>query len=276
MATSPVLRPAVLMALVAAAAPAPLRAECGVSGSATSEQDVHRARTACDSARSRFAGLFGTAPSALIVLHDEPGYEVALAGDVAVVFWPNGAALREQDPTRRRAAATHWQEILPHEVMHALTMAHFFAGARVDGGGYGTPLPDWFEEAVGIWGEPMQSRNARVEHARRLPEHMQDLAAILRTPHPAAADGAVMAAVPGAAPPADVALRAFYPQAIAVLSFVHDAGGAAAVRELARRFVRNPADTAALAGLPGMPEDMSAVLAAWTRWIARDAPDRAH
>jgi hypothetical protein len=76
-------------------------AECGVSGSAAAAADVALARAACDTARVRFAELFGdAAPGALVVLHDHPG------------FYPGGGA------------AGH--------------------------GGYGTPLPDWFEEGIAI------------------------------------------------------------------------------------------------------------------------------
>jgi hypothetical protein len=62
--------------------------------------------------------------------------------------------------------------------------------------------------------------------------------------------------------PADEALRAFYPQPIAVLSFIHETGGAPALRELARPLVPDPTDDRALLGLPGLHADMPDMLAA--------------
>lgn len=67
----------------------------------------------------------------------------------------------------------------------------------------------------------------------------------------------------------DEALWAFYPQSVAVVSFVHEKGGAAAVHELVRRLVADPAQTDnALAGLPGLPALMRDVVAEWNAWIA--------
>jgi hypothetical protein len=166
MATAP--RITLLATILACmAGPAHGSGACSVSGSASAPSDVTRARAACDTAQRRFSELFGTqAPAALVVLHDRPAYELALAGDVGIVFWPNGAALAAGvggGEGKDGRADAHWREVLPHELMHAMTMAHFFAHGNVaNHGGYGTPLPDWFEEGVAIWGETMESRRARL------------------------------------------------------------------------------------------------------------------
>jgi hypothetical protein len=256
------------LALLAAYAADP---DCTVGG-ATVRADADRAVAACTTARARYAELFGrTAPRIHIVLHDLPGYEVASSGETGLVFWPISSALVPVGGVTapRQWIDRQWEEVLPHEVMHALTMASFYADTDAVGhGGYGTPLPDWFEEGIAIWAEPPESRHGRVAQARGLPSHRLDLLTILRGEHPAAAQPDIIAAKPGARVPADEALRAFYPQAIAVLSFIHEAGGAPALRELARRLVRDPTDDRALLGLPGLPTDTPDLLAAWAQWLA--------
>jgi hypothetical protein len=270
MTTSSIPRCATLLLLITAAVPVPAAAECSVSGAPGANSDVAdvaRAIAACETARARFAELFGDAvPRAHVVLHEEPGYEVASVGAAGVVFWPTSTAL----PTGAPAAwlERQWSEVLPHELMHALTMARFYSdGGGVDSLGYGTPLPDWFEEGIAIWGEPSASRAGRLAQARALPAHRLELSAILRSAHPIASDPELMAAIPGAAVPRHDDLLAFYPQSIAVLSYVFDAGGAAAVRELARRLVADPGAADALAGLPGLGATMADVERGWQQWL---------
>jgi hypothetical protein len=172
--------------------------------------------------------------------------------------------------------ASQWRDVLPHEAMHAMVAAHFFAAGDDLSAAYGTPLPDWFEEAVAIWAEPESQRGLRLAQARNLPPELRVLSGILATPHPAADNPALLAARDGAALPRwDRALWAFYPQAIAVLRFVHDAGGAAAVQVLAARLLAGHAsDATVLAGLPGMPAEAAEVILAWERWLPASASVR--
>jgi hypothetical protein len=276
MATAP--RITLLATILACmAGPAHGSGACSVSGSASAPSDVTRARAACDTAQRRFSELFGTqAPAALVVLHDRPAYELALAGDVGIVFWPNGAALAAGvggGEGKDGRADAHWREVLPHELMHAMTMAHFFAHGNVaNHGGYGTPLPDWFEEGVAIWGETMESRRARLEQARLLPAARRDLYAILGGAHPAAGNAMLMAPIPGADLPPDDALRAFYPQAIAVVAFVFESGGPPAMAELGKRLRQDPRATHPLVNLPGLPDTAEELLRAWADWMAEEAP----
>jgi hypothetical protein len=243
---------------------------CSVGGATADSADEARALRACAEAQTRFADLFGApAPRAHVVLHDAAGYEVALVQDVGVVFWPNSGALPQHASPEWRAV--QWREVLRHEIMHALTMAYFYAGASaVDSTGYGTPLPDWFEEGIAIWGEPAASRAARLSQARSLPAYRLDVEAIVRGRHPLAGTPGLLASVPGAPVPRDEALRAFYPQSIALLTYIHDRGGAAAVQALGTRLRRDPAAADALAGLPGLPATMTAVAADWRAWLAEE------
>lgn len=266
-----------MLMLCVAATPA-AAAECEVSGERAAAADVTRAQAACRTARARFAELFGdTVPAVLVVLHEESGYRVSAEGNVGLVFWPSSAAMAKrlgQGVEAERRLATQWSEVLPHEIMHALTVARFYSsGGASAHDGYGTPLPDWFEEAIGVWGEPLASRRSRVAQARRRPELGGALQKILSSPHPAAANRALLNARAGVSLPAtDRGLWSFYPQAIAVLTFVHETGGRAAVSELARRLVRNPTNEHALVGLAGMPADTAGVARAWEKWVA-DEPD---
>jgi hypothetical protein len=269
---------AALLLLCLTAAPA-AAADCEISGERVTEQDVARARDACMTARARFAELFGdTVPAVLVVLDEQAAYSVSADGDVGLVFWPTSASMSARfgsDAKAKRQVATQWREVLPHEIMHALTIARFYGkGGVSQHEGYGTPLPDWFEEAVGIWGEPLDSRRTRVAQARRRPELGGALSTILRSPHPAAANRALLDARAGGALPPDQALWSFYPQAIAVLTFVHETGGRAAASELAQRLVRNPANEQALVGLAGMPADSAGVVCAWANWLAGVAAGR--
>jgi hypothetical protein len=260
-----------VVALLPAAALAGVDSECTAGGSATTPDDVTRALLACETARARYAELFGESPAVHIVLRDAAEYEIASVGGTGIVFWPNTEALGGPAAGEARRQAwldAQWTEVLPHEVMHALTMAGFYSEGGADShGGYGTPLPDWFEEGIAIWAEPEASRSGRLRQAQALPAERRQLFKILAGEHPVAANAALLAPQPGATVPRDEALRAFYPQAFAVLSFVFDAGGAAAVRELGQRLVRNPADTRALLRLPGLPAAEGELANAWDRWL---------
>lgn len=239
---------------------------CTVGGNAIAA-DALRARHACGIARTRFAALFGVdAPALEIVLWDRPGYRVSDVGPAARVYWPTSAAAAAQP------VEAHWRDVLPHEAMHALVATHFFADGEELEAAYGTPLPDWFEEAAAIWAEPVANRRQRIAQARNLPAAFLALDGILTTPHPAARNPALLAARDGAALPAnDAALWAFYPQAIAVLSFVHDAGGPPAVRRLVARLRATPTSVDVLAGLPGLPANAAEIATAWEKWLAASA-----
>ena len=262
-----------ITALLLGLMPAPRAdAPCVVSG-ATAAADEARALAACESARARFTALFGVAaPAALVMLREQPGYRTTASGATAVVHWGNGAALSAQygsNTAARRQIDQQWTDVLPHEISHALMIAHFYAqGGASAHRGYGTPLADWFEEAVAIWAEPEASRATRLAQARRLPRERQDLEGILSGAHPAASNGVYLAARNGAPASDSAALWAFYPQAYSVLAFVHEHGGTAAMRALIQRLDTH-AGAEMLLGLPGLPDERGALLTAWQRWLAQ-------
>jgi hypothetical protein len=262
----------VTLATLALMAGPVLATECVVEGDSVAIADVERGRVVCKAARGRFVGLLGEpAPSVLVFVEERSGYRIGILEGRAVVLWPSSAAMARRAGGGAVADAyveRQWREALPHEVAHALTAAHFFPEGRFASTGYGTPLPDWFEEGLAIWAEPRASRKSRVAAARQLPAHRLDLASILTMRHPAAGDAAALAVRDGAAPPADQALWDFYQQSVAVLAFIHDLGGPAAVRALASRFMAGRAGPDALVGLPGLPATFDAVAAAWRNWLA--------
>lgn len=245
------------------------------SGAPPAADDEVRARTACQAARTRFAELFGDpVPEVRIILWEEAHYRMGVLRGEAAIFWPSSQAMTPR--TDDRAAAEHhlaaqWREVLPHEISHLLLAVRFFPDrAATPAGGYGTPFPDWLDEAVAIWAEPLESRQRRVEQARELPAEFRDLRTILTSPHPATGQSAAYISRDGTARPADFTLWAFYPQAISVLTFIHDHGGTAATRELARRLAGDSGgslDPQVLTGLPGLPVDFEGVDAAWNQWI---------
>lgn len=256
-----------ILAPTLALAAAPAAADvCQIGGEALTPGDEERARAACERARSRFAGLMGDpVPAVLVLVQDRPGYRIGILDGQAVVLWPSSAAAAVQ------AAEAHveeqWREALPHEIAHALTAARFFPDGRFEAVGYGTPLPDWFEEAVAIWAEPRPSRDRRLAAARELPARRLELATILTMSHPAAGDPAALAARDGAAPPSNAALWDFYQQSVAVLAFIHELGGQEAVRILASRLMAGYTGQAAVTGLPGLPGSFELVEAEWSAWL---------
>lgn len=248
---------------------------CEVSADGASRRDVERARAACAIARERFRELFGEpVPAVTIMVGDRDGYRTGLTRGKAAVLWPSTEAMRARVGTGARAdghIALQWNEVLPHEISHVLLAARFFPDAHGSGRApYGSPLPDWIDEGVAIWAEPEASRATRIAQARALPPERRSLVSILTTPHPAATDRDVLSIRDGAAIPDDQALWEFYPRAIAALSFLHDAGGRDATSELVRRLIAGAPLPDAVEGLPGLPDDLPEIEAAFDRWLLDD------
>lgn len=130
---------------------------CEVAGATSVREDVALATAGCEAARVRFSELLGVeAPRVRVVLADRSGYRVSAEGGTGVVYWPTGAALMAQAGGRgaavERAVAAQWREVLPHETMHALTIAAFY--------------PDGFEPA-GVWHAVAGLAGGGYRHLRR-------------------------------------------------------------------------------------------------------------
>lgn len=256
------------------------REACEVTGRAPAA-DIDQARKACERARSRFGELFGDpVPGVRLVLWERGGYRTSARDGEAIVLWPTSRALTGRvgkGAAARRYIEDQWRNVLPHETAHALLAARFFDDARPDGDGdgdeapaaeyYGTPFPDWLDESVAIWAESPQNRRGRAAEFRQLPQRMRELRSILAMPHPAHDDDRILAMRDGAPVPSDDAVLDFYPQSFAVLAFIVETGGPAAVQELAQRLLADPSDTQAIIGLPGLPTDVEGVTSAWDEWL---------
>jgi hypothetical protein len=200
-----------------------------------------------------------------------------------------------------------WRETLPHEIGHVMLAADFFPnGGASRPGEYATILPDWFDESVAIWMEPDALRAQRLERARQIAPppiaavlaHRHPQAAESRefystrivTRGPCAGDcigvdrpdetqrvrtrirrdGTVVVDTVYSSPSAtndDVVGSHFYEYSLAALTYVSERGGRRATAELGRRLRANPALTLPLLGLPGLPNDSTALEADWRRWL---------
>jgi hypothetical protein len=202
----------------------------------------------------------------------------------------------------------HWVRSAPHELAHALYNAR--TGIRHK---YGPGDGDWFVEAVAVWAEDDARRQQRIVQAASSHGHVLELPCVLRMHHPmqdsrgvsmervttsicrgicpgrpdtlyiremTRADGTRTVDTLSADSPILVqneVATAFYAAAIAVLQFVHERGGPAAVRLLEER-LRAGAGGDALVNLPGLPpafEDFSREWEAWLEHAARREPDGA-
>jgi len=264
----------VLAALAASGASEAAEPGCDVVGDVAAT-DRRRALEACGAAQERFAELFGApVPEVVIYLEDRSGYRTGVRGGRAILVWPTTRAMVGRLSGPRDAVAAHvaeqWRDVLPHEIAHVLLAARFFRdGARSPG--YGTPFPDWFDEGVAIWAESPAQREARLAQARALPEELRALSGILGSAHPAARDASILRIRDGAAIPDDEALWTYYPRSIAVVAFVFETGGQAAMRALAERMLADPDGPVRLEGLPGFPATAGEVEALWEAWMRRGA-----
>ena len=169
--------------------------ECIVAGRGTGA-DFDLARKACARTEVRFSELFGvSAPPGGILLSREPGISSEAGYGKWQLRWPITARLREAarslDPNDA-SVIEEWQTTLPHELGHVMVAAHFYPDALpIAEGEYGTPLPDWFDEAVAVWMEPEAMRQERLSQGRAMLTNAA-LAQIIRQRHPYAdlTDGA--------------------------------------------------------------------------------------
>lgn len=104
-----------------------------------------------------------------------------------VLEWQSSKAFLEEAEVMGSAAdvADHWTATLPHEIGHMLLEADFFPSGRPNAlQGYGTPLPDWFDEAVAIWMEPDSVRQRRLVGARRNLDEVPPIGTLISIEHP--------------------------------------------------------------------------------------------
>ena len=175
---------------------------------ADTQDEAETASRALDEAAQRYAGHFGRAPVGMLVLSTSldpvAAKEFAKSHDLefAQVWLPAQAkrvmterAMRQARFDRARisqalARLAGQDEItLRHEVGHAMYAAMYWPDANTTSQGrYGTPAPDWLDEAVAIAMEPAEAQArylaAFIGVARSRPREVPDLASFLALEHP--------------------------------------------------------------------------------------------
>ena len=210
----------------------------------------------------------------------------------------------------KRFLDEQWQDVLPHELGHIMLGAFLYSPGRTLIGEYGTYMPDWVDEAVAISMEPARTRADRLDQARGFTAAPL-LGEVLAYRHPFLGnrdeafstrilssppcdgpcsrerpgdtriitervfrDGRVTVDttyVAGERPLETDPLARFYVLSYALWAYVEARGGRDATNTLIERLRRNPRDTGAIVGLPGMPRTAAAVEADWRRWLANTA-----
>jgi hypothetical protein len=292
------LLPAVLLPTVmSSATPGGDRGGCSVIGDADAQQ-VALALAACATSRQRLQELFGE-PAATVHLRFVPELPLTsflVARGTVTAFVP--ALPGDADSL---GSFQHWERSAPHELAHALYNAR--TGVRHV---YGPGDGDWFVEAVAIWAEDDARRQQRIVQAASTHGRVLELPSVLRMHHPmqdsrgvslerittrtcrgecpgitdtlsirefTRADGTRSVDTLAAGSPVlaqgEVA-TAFYAVAIAVLQFVHEHGGPAAVRLVEER-LRAGAGNDALVNVPGLPPAFEDFVREWEAWLERAA-----
>jgi hypothetical protein len=302
------LMAASLLVLLCATWPTPVHAQCTIQRTRRLPIDSYQARSACEAARKRFGDLFGArAPDVRLLLTSEGDIAAGYRAGRVLMRFPRldawGQLARQlglQGAASRTFQREQMEQTLPHELAHQMLAARFYpAGLPVDSGHYGTPLPDWFDEAVAIWAEPENLRADRLADAQSLVPRLR-LAEVLMREHPhAGIDSAQLRftatrytregdsitirhrSEPRGRTLVDTLREAngatiqtrdltdFYPVAYSLLAFIVATGGRPAIQELERRLRADPYDTAALNGLPGLPQAGTEIEALWKEWVAR-------
>lgn len=265
--------------------------------------DAEMGSRALESAAGQFALYFGTEPPAgMLVLSrtytTEAATALAAAHSLAYgLSWLPASASpwSRPDPSSRRRPgagrrdpALH-EDVLRHELGHAMYAAMFWPGAASETPVYGSPAPDWLDESVAELmesPESQQQRGARfLATQRSSPNGVPPLATFLSMPHPALAlqqtmrrNGQISRS--GVASlelsPGDrtaLALDMFYGQALVFAAFLIEASGDV-------RVLRDISDATA-AGVDfeawlarrgeasSLPSTLPLLQARWDEWLQR-------
>jgi hypothetical protein len=192
---------------------------------AETEADAQAASRAQAEAADRFTTYFGDAPQGVLVLSTSYSADAArsfarakglgygmvwLPADASWAMLKRATRQAGRKPSRsnlsRSAVFDQQVDILRHELGHAMyAHAYWPAEPIVANQRYGSPAPDWLDEAAANFMEPPQAQSARVSHylaeARRSPHITPPLTELLAAVHPvlAAGMGRAMARAPTSA-----------------------------------------------------------------------------
>ncbi|UNK43378.1 hypothetical protein MNO14_04640 [Luteimonas sp. S4-F44] len=274
---------------------------------ADTQADAQMAAEAIESATAQFRGTFGrTLPPGMLVLSSTFDGDQAkrFARDHNLGFWQVWlspadkraqveAVMRRANPNpdadRVAQVLGHLQaqhlNALRHELGHAQYRAAYWADAESVDGQYGTPAPDWLDEAAAVRMEGQAAR-AQYEHSfftalRTASPAILPLAQFLAQTHPIVAQRQALMQSSGVQTPSgiqvmtmsgDGALAAglFYAQSMLFADFLeqsspqpHILGAISEAIAAGADFESWLADTGAAYGLPG---DIAGLQTAWDAW----------
>lgn len=274
---------------------------------ADTEEEAGRAAGALGDAARRYALHFGHAPSGALILSTDLDPLVARDHarthglDYAQVWLPAGAtqamterAMRQagvdrSTVTRARAGAAEREAVtLRHEVGHAMYAAMYWPDAEESSlqARYGTPAPDWLDEAAAILVEPPEAQARHLESfidaAKHRPRTIPDLAGFLAAEHPVRSAALaralsrgprsgsgvqMMAAESGAFP----GLHSFYGQSLLMALFLAETSGDPRILVPISAAIAGGATfeqwLAADGEARGLPGDLPALQALWDAWL---------
>ncbi len=272
---------------------------------ADTQEEAATASRALDEAAQRYAGHFGRAPVGALILSDrlDPVAAREFAGAHGLAFaqvWlpaktkraMTERAMRQArfDRTRIRQALARMEGddaiTLRHEVGHAMYAAMYWPDAVGTGQDrYGTPAPDWLDEAVAIAMEPpdAQARHlaAFIGAARQRPREIPDLAGFLASEHPVR--GARLASALARGPKSDSGVQmmvtsghfpgvdTFYGQSLLTGLFLAETSGNPQILAPISRAIADGLDFDAWLARDGasfgLPSTVAALQPRWDAWL---------
>jgi len=159
-----------------------VRVPCAIEEGDLDFATLHRT---CMYVRERFEVLFGRPASPITIqVGDTTAVTADVRGGRVIYRQPSMAAM-----SRGRTSALPGDEgilsrepatLLDHELGHMLLVAE----SGLDPEGYGTPLPDWADEAVAVWSESEEQRAEWARAAAALDDVTLDLVAFSALEHP--------------------------------------------------------------------------------------------
>lgn len=266
-------------------------------------RDTEMGSRALEGAAGQFRMYFGTQPPpGMLVLSrtytSNAATALATAHSLAYgLSWLPASASRDSGRDAgsmrrpggpRRDAELH-EDVLRHELGHAMYAATFWPGASSEVPVYGSPAPDWLDEGVAMLmeaPESQQQRGARfLATYRASPDSVPPLATFLAMPHPALALQQMMrrhgqtsrsGVTSMELSPGDrtaVALDIFYGQSLVFAAFLIEASGdvrilreiseaSAAGVDFGNWLARRKAASA-------LPSSLPQLQARWDEWLQR-------
>lgn len=237
---------------------------CRVVGADSSVGE--RALRACQSAGEQLSRILGmAAPPGVILLADDSTLSDDDVQRRTGELW--GMAITHDAVSPEFLDLGAGQQVsaggyLTHEAAHRIAYAMLFPTAEdapsPSGPAYGSPLPDWLDEALGQLTEPEADQRARLAP---LSEgsiiYALPLRRFLYMPHPA------LQGVPAGAP----LRRVFYGQSLAFALFLQERGGAEGFRGFVQAVRNGQTQGVALTSISGLPGDGGELEAAWLGWL---------